>query len=135
VVATSIVVSASATDFSNLVSVAGGSLFVTNTTTLGGQLIVGQNGAGTLALSSGSIFVNQLLVTNNTATATNSFFNFNGGTLTTSNALGQIASKILLYKDNGLTINSGSTWNMLGGSNQIIGTVAPTDPSSSGQSR
>jgi hypothetical protein len=92
-------------------------LVVTNGTATGGQVIVGQNGGGILTLTNnGSLYVNQLLVANNSAAATNSFFNFANGTLTTSNAF--LASSLVVASNANFTI-SGGTWNMLGGSNLV----------------
>ena len=116
----SLTISSSARDWSNGVNVIGGTLIVTNS--LGtGVLNVGQNGMGILNLTnSGTLFVNQLLVTNNIAgNNTNSTFNFVSGTLITSNAANKIAANIVLYSNQ--TFNIQGTWNMLGGSNIISG--------------
>ncbi|MCG3149122.1 MAG: hypothetical protein PCFJNLEI_02581 [Verrucomicrobiae bacterium] len=118
VLATSVVVSASTTSRSNQITVAGGNLLVTNS---GGTatLDVGRSGLGVLTLDSGILFANTLLVTNNSATTTNSFFNFNGGTLITSNQT--VASRLLISTNSVFDVRG--TWNMLGGTNFIAPTV------------
>jgi T5SS/PEP-CTERM-associated repeat protein len=64
----------------NVLQVNGGSLFVTNSSE-SGQLCVGQStGPGVLILNSGTVTVNQLVVTN----GANGVFTFNAGTLTSS---------------------------------------------------
>ncbi|MEI8063000.1 MAG: hypothetical protein WCH84_02945, partial [Verrucomicrobiota bacterium] len=110
-------ISATALDWSNVVNVTGGSLYVTNAAGTA-QLNVGPVGDGTLTFNGGSIYVNQLLVTNNVIGATNSFFNWTTGTLTTSNTANQVASKIVLYSNQ--TFNVNGNWNMLGGSNFTV---------------
>ena len=71
-------------------------LAVTNATGTA-ALVVGMSGRGSLTLNNGAnVFVNQLLVTNNTATATSSFFSLlNSGNLTTSNAANAVAANIV----------------------------------------
>ena len=88
------------------------------------QLIVGQNGRGTLTLNSNAnLSVDQLLVTNNVlGGATNSIFNFTSGTLTTSNAVNAVAANIAIASNNLFVING--TWNMLGGTNLMYSTWA-----------
>jgi autotransporter-associated beta strand protein/T5SS/PEP-CTERM-associated repeat protein len=106
----------------NLLTVSGGSLFATNSGGTG-ALVVGLAGQGTLTLSSGAVTVNQLLVTNNALNgATNSVFNFDGGTLTTSN--NAIAAQIVLADNAYFQING--TWNMNGGTNLIYSTGTAT---------
>src|SRR5262249_40350544 len=74
--------------------------------------------------NSGALFVNQLLVTNNiqqgSVATNNSFFNFSGGTLTTSNNNG-IAASILLPSNRTFTVNG--TWNMVAGTNYVTATT------------
>lgn len=102
-------------DNATLIVTNGGSL-------LASQLTVSTGNVSTLTLTgSGAITVKQLWVTNNTAAATNSVFNFNGGTLITSNAVGSVAARIAspLFS----TIGS---WIMNGGINTISNTAAAT---------
>jgi len=81
-------------------------------------LVVGMSGQGSLTLNNGAnVIVNQLLVTNNTVTATNSFFSLlNYGKLTTSNAANAVAAKIVLAAGAANYYYQGN-WNMDGGSN------------------
>ncbi len=99
----------------NHIILAGGTLAVTNASGTG-TLDVRY---GTLTLNSGALDVDRLLITNNTAGATNAFFAFNGGTLTTR-AGAQIVvptgSNFVLGAAAGLT----ATWNMLGGTNSVL---------------
>ncbi|MEI6647731.1 MAG: autotransporter-associated beta strand repeat-containing protein [bacterium] len=75
------------------------------------------NGTNTL-LKDGSIKVQTLLATNVVlGGATSSIFNFNGGTLTTSNAVNTVAAKILLASGTNLNLNG--IWNMISGTNSI----------------
>lgn len=101
-------------------------LIVTNGgSLLANQLVVGQtpSNGGTLTLATGgSITVQKLLATNNTAAASGSFVNLNtGGTLITSNLNG-IAANIVLpvpnYTNTSRWTVSG-TWNMNGGTNFV----------------
>ena len=95
---------------------ASGAFFVTNSSATA-QLIVGQSGSGTLTLTNtGNLTVNQLLVTNLTATTTNSLFTF-PGTLTTSNATTAVAANIVLASNTTTTLNG--NWNMQGGTNLV----------------
>ncbi|MEI6647946.1 MAG: autotransporter-associated beta strand repeat-containing protein [bacterium] len=115
---------------SSTLTLSGANTYSGNTTINGGRLTVANGGAiyspkatlnvlaGTNALATGgSITVQQLLVTNNTISATNSFFTFSGGTLITSNAANAIAAKILIPSNTAFTING--NWTMNGGSNLI----------------
>jgi hypothetical protein len=102
-------------DNATLIVTNGGSL-------LASQLTVSTGNVSTLTLTgSGAITVKQLWVTNNTAAVTNSVFNFNGGTLITSNAVGSVAARIVRP----LPFSIGSNWTMNGGTNTIgaAGTV------------
>ena len=101
-------------------------LIVTNGgSLLANQLVVGQtpSNGGTLTLATGgSITVQKLLATNNTAAASGSFVNLNtSGTLITSNLNG-IAANIVLpvpnYTNTSRWTVSG-TWNMNGGTNFV----------------
>ncbi|MCG3150083.1 MAG: hypothetical protein PCFJNLEI_03553 [Verrucomicrobiae bacterium] len=81
-------------------------------------------GRNTLTLTNGGgLAVRSLLVTNNVyGGATNSIFNFAGGTiLTTSNAANQVASHLVITSNQVFGING--TWNMLGGTNLITSTL------------
>ena len=103
-------------------------LVVTNGGSLtAAQLVVGTNLLATLTLTNGSITVQQLLATNNSTSLTNSRFNYNGGTLTTSNGPATLAANVLVNSNN-FTING--TWNMLGGSNWFtpVGQLNNTNP-------
>ena len=95
-----------------------GSLYITNAAG-NAQLLVGQNGTGTFTLNpGGTLVVNQLLVTNSVPGGpTNSFFNFNGGTLITSNAANQVAFNEYLPVNQQFNISG--TWIAAGGSNLI----------------
>ncbi|MCE9559031.1 MAG: hypothetical protein K8R88_08780, partial [Armatimonadetes bacterium] len=99
----------------NQLTILGGTVSNVGVLNVGGL----SSGVGTLTLSRGSLLaVNQLMVTNNVAFGvTNSFFNFNGGTLTTSNALNQLASRIVVQSNFNFEIKG--NWNMLGGTNLI----------------
>lgn len=90
-------------------------LIVTNGGNLvASQLTVSTGKVSTLTLTgSGAITLNQLWVTNNTAAVTNSIFNFNGGTLITSNAVGSVAARIV--RPVPFSING--NWTMNGGIN------------------
>ena len=116
---TGVAISTSALDWGNGVNVAGGALIVSNAAN-NAQINVGQNGGGALTLNSGTISVNQLLVTNNTAAgATSSIFTFAGGTLNTSNATGAVAANIVVASNS--TFNINGVWNMNGGTNNVGG--------------
>lgn len=90
-------------------------LIVTNGGNLvASQLTVSTGKVSTLMLTgSGAITLNQLWVTNNTASVTNSIFNFNGGTLITSNAVGSVAARIVRP----LPFSINGNWTMNGGIN------------------
>ena len=75
----------------------------------------GVAGTGTL-LAGGSIIVQTLLATNNNYAVTNSTFNFNGGTLVTSNYNG-LAATILVASNTAYAING--NWTMNAGINLI----------------
>ncbi|MEI8063350.1 MAG: hypothetical protein WCH84_04720, partial [Verrucomicrobiota bacterium] len=122
VTASNLVIGAADSSTGNVVKIVGGSLYVTNNTAAGGQLIVGQNGGGVLTLNSGTLVVNQLLVTNNVWGAqTNSIFNFTGGTLITSNAANAVAANIEIVSNTTMTVSG--KWIMQGGSNLVSGTA------------
>ena len=93
-------------------------LMVTNGGSLiAGQLLVGPTNPATLILSNNaSITVAQLLVTNNSFSATNSVFSFNGGTLVTSN-YNSLAATILVASNANYIING--NWTMNAGTNLI----------------
>ena len=100
-----------------------GTLVITNGGTINSPLATLNIGAGattaaiTLTNGSSSITVQTLLATNNICSGpTNSVFNFNGGTLTTSNYNG-LAANILLASNASWTING--NWNLNGGTNLI----------------
>lgn len=98
-------------DNATLIVTDGGSL-------LASQLTVSTGNVSTLTLTdSGAITVKQLWVTNNTAAATNSVFNFNGGTLITSNAVGSVAAKIVIPPSSAFNVKG--SWTMNGGINTI----------------
>jgi len=78
---------------------------------------VGTNGTATLA-SGGNITVQTLLATNVVNATANSVFNFNGGTLTTSNNNG-LAANILIASNASWNING--IWNANAGTNIIVG--------------
>jgi T5SS/PEP-CTERM-associated repeat protein len=101
-----------------------GTIVLTNAAGLG-ALVVGEAGRGTFTLAGGTVTAHRLFATNVTATATNSFFLFNGGTLTT---LGGSEWRAGLFQDGVGTVLIGSTatpatWNMPGGSNTIAATT------------
>ena len=78
----------------------------------------GSGGALVLSNSTSAITVQTLLATNVVCSGpTNSFFSFNGGTLTTSNNNG-LASRILLASNATWTVNG--SWTMNGGTNLIM---------------
>ena len=81
------------------------------------------NGTNTLT-GTGSITVATLLATNNNFTATNSTFNFSGGTLTTSNYNGQAAT-ILIASNATYSING--NWTMNAGTNLITESAGITN--------
>jgi len=95
-----------------LVVTNGGSIYSPNAVLNIGPTI-GSGGTNTL-LAGGVITVQSLLMTNITFVATNSVFNFNGGTLTTSNKNG-VAANVLLASNVSWNING--SWNMNGGTN------------------
>ena len=98
----------------------GATLIVTNGASLtAGQLNVGPTNAAVLKLYAGaSISVQTLQVTNVVCGGTtNSFFNFNGGTLNTSNAALAVAVKILVASNASWIVNG--NWNMNGGNHQV----------------
>ena len=87
------------TDSDVIDSVGGAVLIVTNGGSLTAQLLnVGPTNAGTLTLlTNAAITVQTLMVTNNTFAATNSVFNFNGGTLITSNGPASVMRRVLRW--------------------------------------
>ena len=96
------------------------SLMITNGGNLtANQFNVGPTNRSTLILTNGGLLtVQQLLATNVACTTlTNSIFNFNGGTLTTSNNNG-LASSILVASNATWTVNG--NWTMNGGTNVIM---------------
>jgi autotransporter-associated beta strand protein len=111
-------------------TLSGANTYSGNTTINSGTLTVANGGAintpastinvliGTLTMNSGSaVTVQQLLVTNNTLTATNSFFTFSGGILTTSNTANTIAANILIPSNTAYSMSG--NWTMNGGTNLI----------------
>ena len=98
-----------------LVETNGGSIYSPNAVLNIGP-VIGSGGTNTL-LAGGAITVQSLLATNITFAATNSVFNFNGGTLTTSNNNGLAAS--ILVTSNGIWSING-VWNMNGGTNTFV---------------
>ena len=131
------------------VTLSGTNSYSGNTTINAGKLVVKNGGtiksptgtlnigaqagtAGVLTLSNSSaITVQTLLVTNLTCgESTNSFFNFNGGTLTTSNGTGiGYASGILLASNVSWAI--GGNWSMNGGTNIISNVATNSSPAAS----
>ena len=111
-------------------AVDGATLIVTNGASLtAGQLNVGPTNAAVLKLYAGaSISVQTLQVTNVVCGGTtNSIFNFNGGTLTTSNGSGSgYAANILLASNASWTING--NWNLNGGTNLICNAATNSNP-------
>ncbi len=105
----------SSSALSNLVMVAGGTL--TGAVAGSGMVLtVGSNGQGTLDFNGGTIFADQLFVTNNGASFTNSIFNFNHGTLTIlSGSVVTQATSFLI----GTVTNQTATLNLLGGTNLV----------------
>ena len=120
--------------YSGNTTINAGTLLVTNggainspTATLNIGAQGGKTGTNTLA-NGGVITVGTLLATNvvTAGTTTNySFFNFNGGTLTTSNNNG-IAASILLASNTSWTING--NWNLNGGTNFISDVATNSNP-------
>ncbi len=106
----------------NQIILAGGTLTVTNA---GGTGLLDVR-YGTLALNGGALDVDVLLATNNTASATNSFVNLNGGTLTTR-AGAQIVVPTGTHSVLGATAGQTATWNMLGGTNSVLPVSGPND--------
>jgi len=108
----------------NTFTISGGSVFVTNAASTA-QLLVGLagGGRGILTFNSGTLYVNQLISTNNFPAAanlpTNSWFISvgTGATLITSNAANALASRIVLPENQNFNVNG--TWIMLGGTNQV----------------
>ncbi|MEI7728231.1 MAG: autotransporter-associated beta strand repeat-containing protein [Verrucomicrobiota bacterium] len=125
---------ASSNSCSGNLTINGGVLMVTNggtlnspqaTLNIGAQ--AGANGTLVLANSPGGVTVQKLLATNVVCGGpTNSIFNFNGGTLTTSNSNG-LASSILLASNVSWTVNG--NWNMNGGTNLISSVATNGNPS------
>ena len=111
-----------------------GVLLVTNggaISSLSGAFNVGATAGsgGTATLASGSsISVQSLLVTNVACgMSTNSIFNFNGGTLTTSNGLSTgYAANILLASNASWNVNG--NWNLNGGTNLISNVATNSNP-------
>ena len=126
----------------------GANTYTSNTLANAGTLVVSNGGAinspfatlnvgsgstrGTVTLADGgSITVRQLLATNLAINGiSNSFFNFSGGTLTTSNNNGLAAA--ILVPTNTTVYAIKSSWNMNGGTNYIA--CANTNPVISGYS-
>jgi len=116
------------------VTLAGANTYANNTIINAGTLVVTNGGAinsplatlnigatagsaGTNTLAGGTITVKTLLATNLVINgATNSIFNFSGGTLTTSNNNG-LAANILLASNTAWNVNG--NWNLNGGTNLI----------------
>jgi len=102
----------------NLSVLSSGTLAVTNGPGTGTILIGnGSGGIGRLVLAGGNLLADRLIVTNNTATATNALFTFSGGTLTTSNAASAVAADFRVVSNT--TFNVNGVWNMNGGTNNI----------------
>ncbi|MFZ2643261.1 MAG: PEP-CTERM sorting domain-containing protein [Verrucomicrobiia bacterium] len=102
------------TSTGNTINVYGGNLYVTN----GSATATLEVRRGALNFSGGIIAADQLIVANNSASATNSYFNFNHGTLTTrsgSQIVAPIGSNFFI----GATTNQTATWNILGGTNTV----------------
>ena len=117
---------------SSALTLAGANTYSGNTTINGGTLTVANGGAintpgatinvltGALTMNSGSaITVQQLLSTNGVlgGATVNGAFNFNGGTLITSNAAAAIAASILIPSN--AAYNMSGNWTMNGGTNLI----------------
>ena len=92
----------------------GGSIYSPNAT-LNIGATAGSAGTNTL-LAGGIITVKTLLATNVVNATANSVFNFNGGTLTTSNSNGSAANLLLASN---ATWNVNGNWNLNGGTNII----------------
>ena len=126
--ASNLIIGAQSSSTGNVVTVtgSGSSLYVTNATAAGGQLVVGQNGGGTLTLANGGLlYVNQLLVTNNVVGGpTNSFFTgiSGGATLITSNAANALAANIINQTNTIANWTINGKWVMLGGTNLFSNT-------------
>ncbi|MBI3880148.1 MAG: hypothetical protein HY301_08795 [Verrucomicrobia bacterium] len=101
---------------SNVLTVAGGNVTVTNAARTG-ALIVGQDGGGTLNFNGGTITANQFFVTNNGVGFTNSVFNFAAGTLTINNGSQISATAGVANLRIGTATNQTATLNLLGGTN------------------
>ena len=114
VTATNVVLGYSSSATGNVINIAGGSLYATNAA-LGGALDVRN---GTVTLNSGNMFADHFYVTNNVAGATNSMFNFNGGTLTT-----KADSRVVTPAGSGFVVGGvagqAAAWNILGGTNLV----------------
>ena len=98
----------------NVLTVSGGWLYTTNATT---SSVLNVN-YGALNLNGGTVVADQLVAANNSASATNSCFNFSHGTLTTrggSQIVAPIGSNFFI----GATTNQAATWNILGGTNTV----------------
>ena len=93
----------------NRVTIAGGSLFVTNSAGTS-TLNVGRVGAGTLTLNGGTVTADTLLVTN----GIKSVFQFNSGTLSVSNST--VANGNLFTVGNGI---NAARLHLLGGTNSF----------------
>ncbi|MEI6085207.1 MAG: hypothetical protein WCS70_13030, partial [Verrucomicrobiota bacterium] len=87
-----------------------GTLAVTNNGNA--KLIVGQSGQGTLALNGGNLIVDQLFMTNNTATTTNSF-------ITSTSSANVTILNGSTFKINANSLSLDGTWVMAGGQNLI----------------
>ncbi len=93
-----------------------GTLVVTNGNGTG-TLWIGQAGKGTLTMTDGTLIVDYLFATNVSPSATNSFFTFGAGTLTTQKGSFIIASNAYSI---GSTAGRTSVWNVVGGTNVLI---------------
>ncbi|MEI6082684.1 MAG: glycine-rich domain-containing protein [Verrucomicrobiota bacterium] len=96
-------------------TVASGSTYITN----GGnaKLIIGQSGRGTLTLNGGNLIVDQLFMTNNTATTTNSF-------LTSTSSANVTIQNGSRFNVNLAQLAINGTWLMAGGQNTVSNMVA-----------
>ncbi|MEI6082680.1 MAG: putative Ig domain-containing protein [Verrucomicrobiota bacterium] len=97
-----------------------GTVAVTNGGTA--QLLVGQSGRGTLTLNGGNLIVDQLFMTNNTTTTTNSFLT------STSSANVTINNGSTFYVNSNTKLNINGTWLMAGGQNTVSNMVTGATP-------
>ncbi len=108
------VVGNGSTSTGNSINIYGGNLYVTN----GAATATLEIARGALNFSGGVIVVDQIIATNNNASAANSYFRFNYGTLTTrggSRIVAPNGSNFFV----GATTNQTATWNILGGTNTV----------------